>query len=128
MVINKDVNRELITIDNYTWNPIGIDPETHYNITKGILSEAAERYNTTQTRIDKSDFYESYKGPPPSLVFLDADHSYEETRKDIEWAKKIKSGLICGHDYKEDCPGVTRAVDELGGVRKRVESLWVLAD
>ena len=62
------------------------------------------------------------------MVFIDADHSYEETRKDIEWAKRIKAGLICGHDYKEGCAGVIRAVDELGGVREKVESLWVLAD
>lgn len=51
------------------------------------------------------------------FVFLDADHSYEGCRADIEaWAPKIKDGgFICGHDYGNTAwPkfGVKRAVDE----------------
>lgn len=51
------------------------------------------------------------------FVFIDADHSYEGCRADIEaWAQKLKSGgLLCGHDYNNhDWPGfgVNRAVDE----------------
>ena len=34
------------------------------------------------------------------LVFLDADHSYDETLKDIgRWRPKVKiGGILCGHD------------------------------
>jgi predicted O-methyltransferase YrrM len=51
------------------------------------------------------------------FVFIDADHSYEGCRSDIEaWAGKIRAGgLLCGHDYDNvDYPqwGVKRAVDE----------------
>jgi|LakMenEpi03Aug12_release.lakeMendotaPanAssembly.Ray.scaffolds.fasta_scaffold03232_19 predicted O-methyltransferase YrrM len=48
------------------------------------------------------------------FVFLDADHSYESVKKDIEsWLPKIKTGgMIAGHDYYNPC-GVKRAVDEL---------------
>jgi hypothetical protein len=51
------------------------------------------------------------------FVFIDADHSYEGCKADIEaWLPKVKKGgWICGHDY--DNPhfpafGVTRAVQE----------------
>ncbi len=51
------------------------------------------------------------------FVFIDADHSYEGCKADIEaWVPKLKpDGLLCGHDYENpDCPqfGVKRAVDE----------------
>jgi uncharacterized Rossmann fold enzyme len=51
------------------------------------------------------------------FVFIDADHSYEGCRADIEtWAPKLKrGGLLCGHDYNNHYYpefGVNRAVDE----------------
>jgi hypothetical protein len=52
------------------------------------------------------------------FVFIDADHSYEGCKADIDaWLPKLKlGGLLCGHDYgHEDAYpdfGVTRAVDE----------------
>jgi predicted O-methyltransferase YrrM len=51
------------------------------------------------------------------FVFIDADHSYEGCKADIDtWLPKLKpNGLIGGHDYQNpDFPafGVTRAVDE----------------
>ena len=36
---NKALERKLITVDNYSWNPIGLDADTHYRITKNLLSE-----------------------------------------------------------------------------------------
>jgi len=49
------------------------------------------------------------------LVFLDADHSYEAVKADIEtWLPLIrKKGILIGHDYGE--PGVVQAVDECFG-------------
>lgn len=51
------------------------------------------------------------------FVFIDADHSYEGCKADIEaWAPKVKSGgYLCGHDYDHPIKvdfGVKRAVDE----------------
>lgn len=49
------------------------------------------------------------------FVFIDADHSYEAVRDDLNaWWPHVRSGgLFCGHDYhKDDIPGVTQAVDE----------------
>lgn len=72
------------------------------------------------------------------LVFIDADHRYEQTAADVRaWLPKVKpGGMLCGHDYKRpwrhlwgrDRSGVKRAVDEALG-KKRVKlfpgsSVW----
>ena len=52
------------------------------------------------------------------LVFIDGDHSYDQCRNDIEaWLPKLKKGgVMLGHDYGPNHPGVIRAVgDVLGG-------------
>jgi cephalosporin hydroxylase len=48
------------------------------------------------------------------FVFIDANHSYEHVKADIEaWKPKMKvGGMLSGHDYGEPC-GVKQAVDEL---------------
>ena len=48
------------------------------------------------------------------FVFIDADHSYEGCRSDIEawWPAVVPGGLFGGHDYGSDAfEGVQRAVD-----------------
>lgn len=52
-----------------------------------------------------------------SLVFIDADHTYEGCKKDIElwWPKLRKGGVMLGHDYGPHFKGVVRAVDERFG-------------
>jgi predicted O-methyltransferase YrrM len=52
------------------------------------------------------------------LVYIDADHSYEAVKRDIEiWLPRIrKGGIIGGHDYETAGKfGVKRAVDERFG-------------
>lgn len=53
------------------------------------------------------------------FVFIDADHSYEGVKQDIEsWSPKVKKGgWITGHDYAPYWRGVVRAVDEAFGSR-----------
>ncbi len=51
------------------------------------------------------------------FVFLDADHTYDEVKKDLfAWSFKLKNGgLFGGHDYDHPLHpewGVKRAVDE----------------
>ena len=56
-----------------------------------------------------------------NFIYIDANHKYEEVKKDIElWYPKLKSGgLFSGHDYLDrldpECDfGVKSAVDEFG--------------
>jgi hypothetical protein len=54
--------------------------------------------------------------PSDSLEFayIDANHSYEFVKQDIQnYYLKVKSkGILGGHDYCAECPGVIKAVDE----------------
>jgi hypothetical protein len=124
---NKKTDQKLITVDNYSWNPIGVDPGIHYRITKSILSEAEEHMNIEVFNVDKNDFYTDYSGDPPALIFLDSVHNYAETRKDIIWAKQVEANIICGHDYCEARhPDVVKAVNEFGRPSEICGSIWVL--
>ena len=48
------------------------------------------------------------------LVFIDGAHSYENVKQDIAlWLPKVrKGGILSGHDYSLEHPGVLKAVDE----------------
>ena len=49
------------------------------------------------------------------FVFLDAGHSYEDVKSDIQsWLPKIKvGGMLSGNAYNNDWPGVIQSVNEL---------------
>lgn len=57
------------------------------------------------------------------FAFLDADHIYTSIKKDIlAWLPKIKKGgIIAGHDYCNEHPGVIQAVDEIFGEKLNKE-------
>ena len=64
-----------------------------------------------------------------AAVFLDGDHSYEAVKADIEsWMPKIKpGGILAGHDYGAEHPGVKQAADELlAGRFTLVGQCWVM--
>jgi predicted O-methyltransferase YrrM len=48
-------------------------------------------------------------------VFIDADHSYEAVKQDIQnWLPKIRvGGILAGHDYNSTFQEVMKAVNEL---------------
>lgn len=123
MALAKKPEQKIITVDNFCWNPWHLSAERHYMLAKYVLNYLIETGHVELIRMDKNAFYESYAGPPPALVFLDAWHTYEETKKDIEWAHRAGAKIIAGHDYYE---GVKQIVDECGGPSELVEGLWVL--
>ena len=56
-----------------------------------------------------------FKDKSMDIVFIDAQHSYPEVKKDISaWKKKIREGgILCGHDYNNRyADHVVKAVDE----------------
>jgi hypothetical protein len=127
LAVFKSRTQHLITIDDYSWNPLGISANAHYLATQNRLSEAIAHHNVAALRIGKDAFYATYSGPRPGLFFCDADHSYEATKADLLWAKSVGAEIICGDDYDpHNHQGVTRAVDELGGPRELADALFVL--
>ncbi len=122
----KALDKELICVDNFAWNPWGLTPQEHRALTRHSLNAAKERMSVTLIESDKEDFYNGWQQGAPSLVLLDAIHTYEHTSRDIRWARKVNSAIICGHDYSDEFPGVMRAVDEAGGPSEVVGTVWVL--
>lgn len=57
------------------------------------------------------------------VCFVDAGHSYEAVKKDIEaWLPKMKKGgIISGHDYNS-WEGVNKAVNELLGTPDKIQN------
>jgi predicted O-methyltransferase YrrM len=122
----KSADKKIITVDNYSWNPWQLSPVVHRNLTAQVLGYLAAKGEVELVCQDKLAFYETYRGEPPAIVFLDADHSYEATKADIQWAKRVGAAIICGHDYASHCPGVGRAVEEEGGTAHHAHSVWAL--
>jgi len=62
------------------------------------------------------------------MVFIDGDHDYQETLKDITAWNKIARRVICGHDYSSRWPGVKRAVHEVFGRKIKIAggSVWMV--
>lgn len=65
------------------------------------------------------------------FAFIDADHSYEGVTADIAaWLGRVRAGgVLCGHDYGPDFPGVLNAVDDAAAawgweVQVGADSTW----
>ncbi|HMO86784.1 MAG TPA: hypothetical protein PKC18_17885 [Lacipirellulaceae bacterium] len=126
MALAKAPEQKIITVDLYCWNPWGLVPDVHEALTAQVLHYLVQTGHVERVRMDKNEFYRNYRGPAPSLVFLDAMHDYVETKKDIEWARRIGARIIAGHDYCDAFPGVKQIVDECGGPRQLAGTGWAL--
>lgn len=128
LALGKKDTQSLLTVDNFCWNPLGLSPAGHERITRHRLRELTATGKVQVVSASKKTFFASYALGPPSLVFLDADHSYGATHEDIVWAKSVGATVICGHDYTPGAhDGVVKAVDEHGGPASLCESLFVLS-
>lgn len=127
MALAKRRDQPLITVDNYSWNPLGLSPLAHRAITANRLREVVGEHNVQIIASGKDEFYSSYGGPPPALFFCDADHSYEATKADILWARSVGATIVCGDDYDHPFQrGTAQAVDELGGPKRLAGGLFVV--
>jgi predicted O-methyltransferase YrrM len=126
MALWKSPQQRIITVDNYCWNPWRLPPELHYALAAQVLFSVVASGQVEQVRMDKCEFFRTYRGPAPALVFLDAWHTYEETKIDIEWARGMGASIVCGHDYCQQFPGVIQVVDEFGGPAQLRGSVWSL--
>lgn len=99
--------------------------ERFYDITRHMVRFAGDR-----AKIIRDDSQRAATGIADGsldFVFIDADHSYEGCKGDIEaWLPKIrKGGFISGHDYENpDFPawGVKKAVEEKFGTPEKGEN------
>ncbi len=111
-VLQSGVRKTIYTVDNYGWNPMGVQPYRHRMLTKLNLVLAKRLTDLVIVDSTAEDFYKSFK-ELPSFVFIDADHTYASVKKDLQFFKDIGSPVISGHDY--NFPDVHRAVHEVLG-------------
>jgi predicted O-methyltransferase YrrM len=92
-------------------------------------SDPFRRIDNILKIIDKPSLTASnlYEKRSLDFVFIDAGHSYEEVKKDIQaWLPKVKKGgVLAGHDYSKSFPGVVKAVREsLPGHVQKSKNCW----
>ena len=121
----KAAEKELMAVENFSWNPFAIPARMHRPFTERTVRCALKHCNTLLVDQDVEQFYATYNAPRPSMVFIDAGHDRESVTRDIEWAKSIGCPVISGHDYTT-FPEVRQVVDEQFGDRiKLFGSVWI---
>ncbi len=82
--------------------------------------ERLKNFNCEIIRKFSSEAVKDFEDESLDFVYIDANHSYESVKEDIElWKPKVKiGGILAGHDYmnvpkREGIYGVIKAVDEL---------------
>ena len=123
-ICNNLYNAKIIEIGSYEGLSLSYIKDTIKNNNNTIWSvEINPKYKLKNNLknwgielINKSSFEASklFENCYFDLVFIDANHSYENINQDIKvWIPKIKNnGIISGHDYDTFWTGVKKAVDE----------------
>jgi predicted O-methyltransferase YrrM len=112
-MINAEKQFKVIGVDSFTF--LG---ENGKNILENLYTNLTPVRDKFDTLICQSwDAASQFNDKSVDFVFLDADHVYDSIIKDLRaWVPKIKpGGIIAGHDYCKEHPGVEQAVNEIFG-------------
>jgi predicted O-methyltransferase YrrM len=123
-IINSDKKITFDCIDHWngSWEHLqggpAYDPIT--DITDGLYNEFLNNIKPVNhiinpIRMSSVEASNLYENESLDFVFIDAGHEYEDVKNDIiTWLPKIKKGgILAGHDFNNDSPGVVRAVKEI---------------
>lgn len=132
-IVNRNRKLNFVTIDTFE----GIT-EDSTEVEKNIYSEYTlnEIYDVYLKNTNHlSEFYRTIKSDSSlasslfvdnsiDVIFIDAGHSYESVKKDIDlWLPKMKNvSILAGHDYGWD--GVNKAVNEKFSPYKVENNCW----
>lgn len=116
-ILEKTNVEKLYSIDHYSpnywidFNSKGV-LDLYFLRIKARLGQFGER--SEMVRMFSLEAVDLFKNNELDFIFIDADHTYEAVKQDLElWYKKIRSGgIIGGDDYATIWPGVRQAVDE----------------
>jgi tetratricopeptide (TPR) repeat protein/glycosyltransferase involved in cell wall biosynthesis len=94
------------------------------NIYRQFLNNTEELNNLHILRMGSLEAAERFDDHSVDMVFIDAGHTYEDVKADIEaWLPKARI-LIAGHDFAPEWPGVRRAVTERFGQVGKHKTIW----
>ena len=125
---NKSPKIEVHIVDTWGGNPFdGSQDQSNDLYDKFIsnMSLLARPYQAhTMTTNEAAGLF---KDESLDAVFIDADHSYEAVKTDIQnWMPKVrKGGILAGHDYNSAWPGVIRAVNEIFPEAQKIDYCWL---
>ena len=127
--IVRRTGARVIAVDNWSWNPFGLDPESHARFARRVL---ADLIADGRVELVTGDGAQALSRPGAAakadFVFLDGDHRYPAVKREIERARAAGVTWLAGHDYGNPNPvfGVTAAVDGLlGGPDATAGMCWV---
>jgi lipopolysaccharide biosynthesis glycosyltransferase len=122
IILEKLLPSELFLVDIFPENMCSGDKDGNnivfLNLSEmydQILKEFKDFDNVKIVRSYTLDFLNSLEDEYLDAVYIDADHTYEAVKKDLELSfRKVKTGgIIMGHDYSDIMfPDVVKAVDE----------------
>lgn len=79
--------------------------------------------NLRALKMTSEDAAKKLAGETFDMIFIDATHTYSETKNDILlWMDRAEK-VLCGHDYFV-FKGVKKAVDEVVGSIKTADVIW----
>jgi predicted O-methyltransferase YrrM len=118
---NSDKNIKLDCIDLWEYIPTGSLPKEIFE-GKDLQALFIENIKNsgvsniiTPIKLESIAASKNYPDQSLDFVFIDANHSYEAVKDDIQsWYPKVKTGgYIGGHDYSYFWKGVVTAVNEI---------------
>jgi predicted O-methyltransferase YrrM len=123
----------LVTVDNWSKDDSGENDEhrqaalsRYFKNRSSIIKELNFRekgLNWNTIIASSEEARKAYVGKKFHFIFIDADHSYEAVKKDLElWYPLLEEGgILMGHDYRPQVPHkVKKAVDEFFGKEKMI--------
>jgi glycosyltransferase involved in cell wall biosynthesis len=90
-----------------------------------FLENTKQFSNIEVLRMSSEEAVKQFEDKSIDMIFIDAEHTYEGIKKDIEiWLPKAKK-IICGHDYCDAWQGVKKGVQEKFGKLATADSIWI---
>jgi hypothetical protein len=120
----KACNGNVYAVDNWLgskeWaTEVGVFIQDVYN---EFMKNVGHFPNLVVLKGDSLEMVKTFNGDKVDMVYIDAGHTYEECKADIEaWLPKCNK-FICGHDYVY--PDVKKAVDEKFKDIELIDSIW----
>ena len=125
---NKSPKIEVHIVDTWGGNPFDGSQDQSTDLYHKFISNMSLLARPYQAhRMTTNEAAGLFKDESLDAVFIDADHSYEAVKMDIEnWMPKVrKGGILAGHDYNSAWSGVVRAVNEIFPEAQKIDSCWL---
>lgn len=119
--LSRWVNGHLyMGVDPYLpYNEMGFDREGDFQAAAAVFAGHPAARLVRGKSIETAQWLKADGGKcatswPFDMVYIDGDHSYEAAKADIEawWPLVSQKGIIGGHDFDDQHPGVKEAVTE----------------